>query len=686
MARGKANTKMFRRGKPRPRHELALGSIETGDDLREPNWWTPNRFLQLEALQFADQHDIDPAVAIRLLKDPGPVAPGQDYFEERTRFFWPNRSMVQRPEETVKGMDWAGRALARALRLGERIAVFADYDPDGVCAAEVMRLSLDSYLQRDCASCEGSGSVDCGDCRGSGRVGGRACPVCGSGEDPGSIECPDCVGIGLVADKERLLFGYANAQSGFGLTEQFVREAHAAGAKTLVTVDCGSSSVAEVALAKQLGMRVIVVDHHGIDGDNPADYHLNPHLQGEGASANTGAQLAWKLGAATQLAIEGRTRPEHWQRAMYLAGFGARADMGPATDPENRAFFWYPLDRAGEAAVPPGLALLAQQLGEDAANPGNVVQTSACMNLAKRTPRARAEDVAALLAAPDAESARPVVERLVGLYREAQPARRAMLERSLAQAEQAPERAFAVGRIDDQPDWAGYAGVVASGLSRRSGRPGLVFTKRETDALGQTLFKFSIRNESRFREAATGELIQDAGMRAACTVRRIGPDGQEVAEPVIGGHLPTVVSGTCTEQQIQAVIDAAEDWAQRSQAQRPWREKAAYSGASEFLADRCVDPKRLARIERQARRLGPFSSDEEHRPVSVSVSGRISEPQLDPTSGLYHAELDLGEGITRAVLLTEEGVSRLPAGREAEWALDLGASERPLLRNWHVAD
>ena len=243
-------------------------------------------------------------------------------------------------------MEDAGKTLSKTIDNGEKIAVFCDYDVDGTTAGEVFRRSVEPY-----------------------------------GAD--------------------LHYGYADAQSGFGLTERFVREAAKSGAKVLITLDCGSGQADKVELAQSLGMKVIVVDHHHVD-ENPADHHLNPKLATPSSSENTGAQLAWKLGAALQNEREGHTRPEHWDETMHLAGMGCLADMGSPLLPENRAFFWHPHQKPAA-----GFAALAEYLGEDPTSPGDTVITRAVLNLPKRTPRVKAADVGSSLAAKDAKEAKP---------------------------------------------------------------------------------------------------------------------------------------------------------------------------------------------------------------------------------------------------------------------------------------
>ncbi len=93
------------------------------------------------------------------------------------------------------------------VQQGSRIAVFGDYDVDGVCSTAVMLRALRAV-----------------------------------GAEP--------------------VWQLPSRDEGYGLSEDAVRGLAAAGARLLVTVDCGVTATAEVAAARQAGMDVLVTDHH----------------------------------------------------------------------------------------------------------------------------------------------------------------------------------------------------------------------------------------------------------------------------------------------------------------------------------------------------------------------------------------------------------------------------------------
>ncbi len=119
-------------------------------------------------------------------------------------------------------MDLAVELVAHALEKKEKIHVFADYDHDGISGAAILHHFLKT-------------------------IGGDV-----------SVYIPD-------RNKE-----------GYGLSEKAIKEIAKGGAKLLITVDCGTTNVEEVNLAKSLGMRVIILDHHVVHAEKPkADAFVN---------------------------------------------------------------------------------------------------------------------------------------------------------------------------------------------------------------------------------------------------------------------------------------------------------------------------------------------------------------------------------------------------------------------------
>ncbi|MEY4550753.1 MAG: single-stranded-DNA-specific exonuclease RecJ, partial [Pseudomonadota bacterium] len=143
---------------------------------------------------------------------------------ERTRrFLQPRLADLTSPDAMID-RSVVARRLAQAVRARERIAVFGDYDCDGITSAAI----LTEVLR---------------------RLGGDAVPLIASRFD-----------------------------GGYGVSSVAVQRILSSGARLLVTCDCGSSDHDSLALIAQQGVEVIVIDHHLVpDRPLPAVGFLNPH-------------------------------------------------------------------------------------------------------------------------------------------------------------------------------------------------------------------------------------------------------------------------------------------------------------------------------------------------------------------------------------------------------------------------
>ena len=162
----------------------------------------------------------------------------------------------------------------------------------------------------------------------------------------------DCDGIpGAVVLHDALAkTGYENFRvyiphrhkEGYGLNAEALKTLAAEGVRLIITVDCGITDVREVEEARKLGCDVIITDHH-IPGDvlPAAEAILNPKLPGDPYPEKmlSGAGVAWKLACALFSAGEERKAfsvPDGWEKWLLdMAGLATIADMVPLTG-ENR--------------------------------------------------------------------------------------------------------------------------------------------------------------------------------------------------------------------------------------------------------------------------------------------------------------------------------------------------------------
>lgn len=202
----------------------------------------------------------------------------------------------------MPNLDIAVDRLARACREGESIAILGDFDVDGLTATTILTEAL---------------------------------------EDLGAHPLP------YIPDR---------FSEGYGPNPTAVRSLHARGASVLVTADCGTSAVAEVDLANELGMDVIVIDHHTVPEALPDALALvNPKL----ADSQYGSEPA-ACGVAYKVAHDlherlGRAYDPAEHRA--LVALGTVCDLAPLVG-ENRDLVRIGLDTLARSRRP-GLRALA---------------------------------------------------------------------------------------------------------------------------------------------------------------------------------------------------------------------------------------------------------------------------------------------------------------------------------------
>src|SRR5829696_7439686 len=192
------------------------------------------------------------------------------------------RWRLMEPEEEAWRVG--ARRVARAVRDRERIGVFGDYDADGITSAAVLYLALSHYT-------------------------------------------------------ENVVVQLPIRQVGYGLLEPYVRDLFAEGVDLLVTADCGISNRNEVALAGELGMEVIVTDHHIPPEDPPeappAVAVLDPKLWDPGDPL-AGVGVAWKFAWAVARELEDPDGPKRLGRLLDLVSVGTVVDIAPLVG-DNRA-------------------------------------------------------------------------------------------------------------------------------------------------------------------------------------------------------------------------------------------------------------------------------------------------------------------------------------------------------------
>jgi len=162
----------------------------------------------------------------------------------------------------------------------------------------------------------------------------------------GDYDCDGIPGSVILHDFFKKI-GYENFENyiphrhkeGYGLNKEAIEYIAKKGASLLITVDCGITDIEEVELAGELGMDVIITDHHLVEDKLPKAYAILNSKKEDCTYPDTmlcGAGVVWKLVQA--LLKKGRFEiVSGWEKWLLdMAGFATLSDMVPLVG-ENRA-------------------------------------------------------------------------------------------------------------------------------------------------------------------------------------------------------------------------------------------------------------------------------------------------------------------------------------------------------------
>lgn len=324
---------------------------------------------------------------------------------------------------------------------------------------------------------------------------------------------------GLGAKVE--VFLPSRSEGGYGMNAEAIGQFQKAGVNLIVTVDCGITNVAEVALAKKLGMDVVVTDHHTVPEKIPAaDAVINPsqksdkypfkQLAGVGVAFKMIQALKAKLPAGLKLA-----QSEKWY--LDLVAVGTVADCAPIIG-ENRTLVKYGLQvlartkRAGLRSLMERSQIDLQEL--DTYDIG--FRIGPRLNAAGRLKHSQiAFD---LLMADSGERALELAQELDLINRQRQVITdKFMKEAEVQIGEVTDEKCLLVAYSENWP--SGVVGLVAGKLCERHARPVLILEKKKTFSVGsaRSTAKFNIIEAIRMCD----DLLEKHGghsQAAGCTV------------------------------------------------------------------------------------------------------------------------------------------------------------------------
>ena len=398
-------------------------------------------------------------VAVSLLRRRGIAIDG-----ELEAFLHPNfESGIHDPMQFRQMPEAVARIFA-ALENQEKITVHGDYDADGVSGSAVLittlrelesRMRLTGALKvaqqvslEDIASIEVV-SLSNESPPGEGGVEGVTPGVVGDEPqyvsiDPDSEPVPDTTADCIDPAVEpletielavpSLIDSYIphRDKEGYGLNPNSVRLLKERGTNLIITVDCGIANVEEIALARELGLDVIVVDHHQFGEILPDAILIHPRLPGETYPFPhlAAVGVAWKLACA--LVQESRVRnlglPEGWEKWLLdFVSIATVTDMVQLVG-ENRVLETYGLKVMNKTRRP-GLKKLIALAGADM---GSVTSETIGFGLGPRINAAGRMDHASLalnvLLAENEEEANVYANELEGKNKDRQKATLKMME------------------------------------------------------------------------------------------------------------------------------------------------------------------------------------------------------------------------------------------------------------------
>lgn len=355
-------------------------------------------------------------------------------------FLQPQLSTLSDPA-LLPHMDKAARRTVEAVRNGEKITIYGDYDADGISATALMVLCLDF-------------------------IGAK---------------------VGYYIP-ERM-------EEGYGLNNDAILSLQDSGTKVVITVDCGINSYKEARTAKQCGIDLIITDHHEPGAEIPDAFAvINPKIRSESlvrSSATRNSELrtlnselsgvgvafklAWAIGQ--HLSLQKRVSPEYRQfltEALSLVALGTITDVVPLHG-ENRVFARHGLEYLPHCNSP-GLRALIEiadlsgscidsshvgyRLGPRLNAAGRIDSADICVELLTTRCENRAREIAKLLDNKNKE-------------------RRELQNKIAASAREKIEKEIDISTdpviILSDEDWhPGVVGIVASKVAEEFYRPAII--------------------------------------------------------------------------------------------------------------------------------------------------------------------------------------------------------------------
>jgi single-stranded-DNA-specific exonuclease len=327
-------------------------------------------------------------------------------------------------------MDKAVERIQRAVDHDEKIVVYGDFDADGVTATVLLVEAL----------------------------------------------------RGLVPHRRQIVpYIPDRVDEGYGINTEALEAIRAGGASLVISVDCGIRSKVEVQHARDIGLDMIITDHHSLGGElPPAEAVVNPKRSDSSYPEKmlAGVGISYKLAQAIRSSFQDKALFEEVD-LLDLVAIGTVADLVPLIG-ENRVLVSAGLEVLNNSRRP-GIEALIRVAG---LKPGSLTSESIAFGLGPRINAAgrlsHAYDAAKLLATRDRQAAHKYAVELDRLNRERRQITTQMVEKAEERIDPDDMILFAVGT-----DFiAGVVGLAASRLADQHYRPAIVIEKGPDESRG----------------------------------------------------------------------------------------------------------------------------------------------------------------------------------------------------------
>jgi single-stranded-DNA-specific exonuclease len=447
-------------------------------------------------------------------------------------------------------------------------------------------------------------------------------------------------------------------EEGYGLNLEAIRKLHEEDPqRLLVTVDCGICSVKEADLAREIGLELIITDHHTMLDELPrAACLVHPRLPGGSYPFGDlcGAGVAFKLAWAICLRLGDGTRAtpamrEFLKGAVGLAAIGTVADVVPLVG-ENRIIVRYGLstltdrEKSKEHQSPErlntGLEMMLKVCGLDGKK--QITAEDIGFGIAPRINAAgrlgQARLAVELLTTTNRQRAAQLADYLNQLNENRKTVERKMLKEAKQMVEDHPEWHDQAALVLANAEWhPGVIGILASRMAEAYERPAIIIALNEAERMGQGSARTfnGINLHSSLTDCAT-HLVSYGGHKAAAGLK-IRADN----------------------------IDAfREDFVQRIGLVKP---EADAEAELKIDAEVVLNDLTFTAV-RELDGLGPFGS-EHRKPIFAATRCELVEPPKKIGGGERHLSLKLRQF---------NKVMKVIAFGKADWADQIAAANGPI--------